>query len=337
MRLELAAWIWFGVASAATCVLLVHLWQRRRRGALDALGSSGMLERLTPIDLTGAPYRRGALLAAALVMTGLALAGPQWGAQQVEEQTRALSVVLAFDISESMWAEDVQPNRLERERLEGRRLVRELAGHRIGLVAFAGSGYLLAPLTMDQGALNLFLDALDPTLGGTPGSSAAAAIREGLSVLREDGVESGDRAIIILSDGESHDEESEVLEMARAAAAAGVRIYALGVGNEKGEPIPLHDRLGERIGGFKRDGDGEVILSRLMREPLASAAELTDGFWVRVDEGGVGRVASALSELERGRADVTRGLRWTPRFQWFVAVALALLMIDWAWAWRQRS
>ncbi len=336
MRLEYAAWVWLGIFAAGIGVALVYMWHRQRRSALDALGSSGMLERLTCIDLTGSPYRRAALIAAALALMGLALAGPQWGAQEVEEQTRALSVILALDISESMWAEDIRPNRLERERLEARRLVTELAEHRIGLVAYAGAAYMLSPLTVDHGALHLYLDALDPMMAGTPGSSPAAAIREAMSLLREDGSEGGDRAIVVLGDGESHDEERAVLQAAREAESEGIRVYVMGIGSDQGEPIPRHDQAGARISGYKRDSEGEVVLSRLSSEPLASAARLTKGFWVRVDEGGVGRILSALSELERGRGEVMRGVRWTPRFQWFVAGALLLLMMDWAWAWRRQ-
>ena len=126
------------------------------------------------------------------------------------------------------------------------------------------------------------------------------------------------------------------MQAAREAESERIRVYVMGIGGDQGEPIPRHDQAGARIAGYKRDSDGEVVLSRLSSEPLASAARLTKGFWVRVDEGGVGRILSALSELERGRGEVMRGVRWTPRFQWFVAGALLLLMMDWAWAWRRQ-
>ncbi|UCC73668.1 MAG: VWA domain-containing protein [Gemmatimonadota bacterium] len=336
MRLEYAAWVWIGLLAAAAGVGLVYLWNRRRRAALDSLGSSGMLERLTRVDLTGSPYRRAALIGTSLALMGLALAGPQWGAQEVEEQTRALSIILALDISESMWAEDVRPNRLERERLEARRLVTELAGHRIGVIAFAGASYLMSPLTIDHGAIHLYLDALDPTMAGTPGSSPAEAIRLAVSLLQAAGSEGGDRAVVILSDGESHDRERDVLEAARSAASQRIHIYALGVGGEQGEPIPRYDGTGERLSGYKLDSNDEVVLSRLRSEPLASAARATGGFWARVDEGGVSRVLAELAELREGRGTVTRGVRWSPRFQWFAAGALLLLMMDWAWAWRRQ-
>ena len=335
MRIEHAELLWVSAAAAAIAIALVFAWHRRRQSAVDALGSLGMLERLTRIDLTGSPLRRGSLIAVASALTGFALAGPQWGAQEVEEQTQALSVVLVIDISESMWAEDVLPNRFERARLEGRRLVTELAGHRIGLVAFAGAGYQLSPLTIDHAAIHLYLDALDPTMAGTPGSAPSEAILQAVELLRHDNSEGGDRAIVILSDGESHDNEEDVLAAARAAGSERVRVYAVGIGTERGEPIPRHDRMGERIGGYKRGADGEVILSRLQNDPLAGAAQAAGGFWARADEGGVTRALAALTELERGKTQVARGVRWTPRFQWFVAGALLLLMVDWAWAWRR--
>ncbi|MEE8520105.1 MAG: VWA domain-containing protein [Gemmatimonadota bacterium] len=334
MRFEYPAWIWASVIGAMLGIVLLTAWYHKRRRALDLLGSMGMLERLTRIDLPGSPARRGTLIATTLALLGLALAGPQWGAQEVEQQTRALSVVLAVDISESLWAEDVRPNRLERARLEGRRLVTELAGHRIGLVAFAGAAYRMSPLTVDHGAINLYLDALDPTMAGIGGSSLAAAIRESAALLREDGSEGGDRAIIILTDGEGHDDEEEVLAEARAASAAGIHIFAVGVGTERGEPIPLHDRLGGQIGGYKRDADGEVVLSRWSPEPLNRVAAISDGLWLRADEGGASRVVAALEELEYGTGSLTRGVRWTPRFQLFLAAAFLLLTLDWAWAWR---
>ncbi|MEE8550136.1 MAG: VWA domain-containing protein [Gemmatimonadota bacterium] len=335
MRFEHPEWIWLALLTAALAAVLVFAWQRRRQRALSDLGSTGMLERLTNMDLSGAPLRRASLVAPALGLAGLALAGPQWGAQEREEQTRALSVVLALDISESMWAEDVRPSRLEQERLEARRLATELEGHRVGLVAFAGAAYVLTPLTTDRGAIELYLDALDPTIAGTPGSSIANAIASASELLKGDPSESGDRAIVILTDGEAHDDPETVVKSARAAAARGIHIYAIGIGKERGEPIPRHDRLGERIGGFKRDSEGEVVLSRLTRELAAEAARITSGFWARADEGGVTRVLTALSQLERGDGRVTRGVEWIPRFQWFVAAALLLLIMDWAWAWRR--
>ncbi len=140
---------------------------------------------------------------------------------------------------------------------------------------------------------------------------------------------------MLISDGEGHEEESDALAAARTASNQRVRLYVLGVGSGRGEPIPRHDELGEKIGGYKRDGAGEVVLSRLAKEPLATAARIGDGFWARVDEGGGSRVLAALSELRRGRGEVAYGVRWTARFQWFVGLALVLLMADWVWAWRR--
>lgn len=335
MRLEQPSWLWIGLALAVMVGATIYFWRGRRSRAVETLGSSGVLERLTRADLSGSPLRRGVLVVGAITSLALALAGPQWGVEEVEEQTSALSVVIAVDVSESMWAEDVEPNRLERARLEARRLINELAGNRLGLVAFAGSAYALSPLTIDYGALHLFLDALDPTLGGTPGSAPGAALRESLKLLGEN-EEDGDRAVILISDGESHEPGEEVISVAEQAAAANVIVLVIGVGGDRGVPIPRHDRTGLKVGGFKRDAAGGVVLTRSEREPLAAAARETGGFWARSDEGAASRVLAALSELRRGQGQVTRGVRWTPRFQWFIGVAIVLLIVDWGWAWRGR-
>lgn len=337
MRFEQPDWLWVALTGTLVGLGLVYLWYRRRQRAVTALGSTGMLERLTRVDLRGSPARRALLVAGVLGLMGLALANPQWGTEEVEEQTRALSVVLALDVSESMWAEDARPNRLERERLEARRLVTELAGHRIGLVAFAGAAYLLSPLTVDHGAIHLYLDAIEPTMAGTPGSSLRAAIDRATELFEERSDGGGDRAVVILTDGEAHEDEREVLRAARRAADARVRLYAVGIGGEAGEPIPRRDRTGERLGGYKRDSEGRVVLSRLVRDPLMEAAQTTGGFWTRAEEGGTSRVLAALADLQRGRAEATRGVRWTHRFQWFVGLALALLIADSTLARRGRT
>jgi len=156
--------LWFVVGLPAAVSLGVWAWTRRRRRAARVLGSSELLARLGAGDLSRFPATRTALLVVAAGAIGMAAAGPRWGLESVEERTSSADLVLALDVSKSMLARDVAPNRLERERVFARRLLRELPTDRIGLVAFAGRAYVLAPLTVDHGALQLYLDALDPEI-----------------------------------------------------------------------------------------------------------------------------------------------------------------------------
>ena len=327
MRLQHPELLWLIPALFAGAAVLILAWQRRRLGAARALGSVGLLQRLTALPLESFPRRRFWLVSAAAALIGAALVGPQWGARIVESETRGLDVVFALDVSASMRAADVVPNRLERMRIETRRLLRELAGDRVGLVIFAGHAYVLAPLTSDHAALEIFLDALDPEIGGTPGTSLAAAIRQGSDLLA--GTRRGaDRVLVLFTDGEAHEPAAAVTAAARRARDAGVRIYAVGVGTERGEPIPEQDPETGRVVEYKRDAEGQVVLSRLEPGPLRDVAALTNGAFVRVDEGGVARLVGALQGLKRETGSGVRRLEWTPRYHWFALLGFLLLTAD---------
>jgi Ca-activated chloride channel family protein len=327
MRLENPQWLWLVPALFAAAGLLVAWWYRRRLVAARAFGSVGLLQRLTALPLEGFPRRRFWLVASAAAWIGVAIAGPQWGARIVESRSRGLDVVLALDVSASMLAADVLPNRLERMRTEASRLLRELAGDRVGLVIFAGRAYVLSPLTSDDAALEIFLDALDPEVGGTPGSSLAAALHQGTSLLSA--TRSGaDRVLVVLSDGEAHESVDAIVAEARRAADAGVRVYGVGVGTERGEPIPVYDAERGRVVGYKRDAQGEVVLSKLGTETLTAMASTAGGAFVRADEGGVARLVSALEGLKRAEGAGVRRLEWTPRYHWFALLAFLMLSAD---------
>lgn len=327
MRLENPQWLWLVPALFGAAGLLVAWWHRRRVAAARALGSVGLLQRLTALPLEGFPRRRFWLVASAAAWIGVAIVGPQWGARIVETRSRGLDVVLALDVSTSMLAADVLPNRLERMRTEARRLLRELAGDRVGLVIFAGRAYVLSPLTSDYAALEIFLDALDPEIGGTPGSSLSAAVRQGTSLLST--ARSGaDRVLIVFTDGEAHESMDAVIAEAGRAADAGVRVYAVGLGTERGEPIPQYDAEGGRVVGYKRDAQGEVVLSKLGADALRALASTGGGAFVRADEGGVARLVGALDGLKRAEGEGVRRLEWTPRYHWFALIAFLMLGAD---------
>lgn len=327
MRLENPQWLWLVPALFAAAAGLILWWHRRRLAAVRSLGSLGLLQRLTALPLESFPRRRLWLVACAAALIGLAIVGPQWGARLVESRSRGLDVVLALDVSASMLAADVLPNRLERMRTEARRVLRELGGDRVGLVIFAGRAYVLAPLTADDAALEIFLDALDPEIGGTPGSSLSAAVRQATGLLSTTPGKA-DRVLIVFSDGEAHESAETIAAEAERAAEAGIRIYAVGVGTERGEPIPERDAESGRAVSYKRDARGEVVLSKLETRGLEALASATDGAFVRADEGGVARVVDALHGLKRAEGPGVQRLAWTPRYHWFALLAFLLLGAD---------
>ena len=318
--------LWLMVALPAAVAVAIWLWTRRRRRVARALGSPELLARLGAGSLERFPSLRLGLLVLAAAMLGAAAAGPQWGLETVEETAAAADLVLALDVSRSMLARDVAPNRLERERVLGRRLLRELAGDRIGLVAFAGRAYVLSPMTVDHSALQLYLDALDPSIVSQGGSSLAAAIRQSVDLAR--GARDGGRGtVVVVSDGEALEEEQEVMDAAERAARLGITVHTVGVGTPEGAPIPQDAATGGI--DYLRGPDGEVVITRLDDQLLRTVAERTDGQYVRLaGGGGADRLVSLLGGLERVEGETMRRVRQKPRHVWFILAALVLLVVD---------
>lgn len=329
--------LWLALALPALIAAGVYGYARRRRRVARLLGDTGLVARLGAGDLRRFPTRRLILVALAAASLGIAAAGPRWGTEVVETRSRALNVVLALDVSKSMLARDATPNRLERARLLARRLLRELRGDRIGLVIFAGRAYIVSPLTVDHGALQLYVDALDPENVSRGGSSLAAAITQASDLARGEQPTGSDRAVVLVTDGEALEDEEGVLQAAARAARAGVVVHTVGIGTADGAPVPEREPETGRVLGYKRGPEGEVVISRRNDRLLERIAEATGGRFVRLDQArATDRLLAELRGMERVSARSGKRLQERERFAWFVALALALLSADTALARRPR-
>jgi Ca-activated chloride channel family protein len=309
--------------------LAIFAYARRRRRVARAMGESHLLRRLGAGDLDRFPTARLLLMMLASAALGVAAAGPRWGSESVETRSRSTSMVLALDVSRSMLVRDVTPNRLERERLLARVLLRELGNDRIGLVAFAGRSYVLSPLTTDHSALELFVDAADPEIVSQGGSSLAAAITQATDLARGDGQSGGDRVVIIATDGEALEEETDVIAAADRSARLGVPVYTVGIGTPAGGPVPDRDPGTGRVFGYKRDIDGQTVISQMNEGLLRDVARRTKGMYVRIDEpGATSRLLAALRGLSRTQSSGGRRVQEKEQFGWFVGAALFLLAAD---------
>lgn len=311
----------------------IWAYARRRGRAARALGDLALVRRLGGGDLGQFPTRRLLTLGVAALALGIALAGPRWGWRAVAEQSHSLDIVLALDVSKSMLAADVEPNRLERERLFVRRLLRELAGERIGMVVFAGRAYVVSPLTVDHGALNLYLDALAPDVVSQGGSSLAAAIAQATDLARGSEETGGDRTVVLVSDGEALEDESAAMSAAERAARAGVSIFTIGIGTARGAPVPEPNPDTREAAGYVRDpGSGEIVVSRLNEQLLSDIATAAGGSYLTLERpGSLDALVSALRGLERGPLGSDRRVEQPERFAYFVAIALLLIALDTAW------
>lgn len=307
----------------------VWLYARRRERIARAFSDPHLLARLGGAELLRFPMPRVVLLVLAGASLGAAAAGPRWGYRTGEGQALSLNVVVATDISKSMLVPDVEPNRLERARLFARRMLRELPGDRFGLVVFAGRAYILSPLTSDHSALELYLDALDPEMVSQGGSSLAAAIGQATDLVRGSETAGGERAVVLLSDGEALEEVGGVEAAADRAARAGVRFITIGVGTPDGDRIPDIDPATGEVAGFKRDEAGQIVISRLDENLLRTIAERTGGRYVRMDDAAaLARVIDELQGMQREEGESTQRVEPRERFALFAALALIMLALD---------
>ncbi len=322
-----ALWLlWLGPG-----LLLFYVYAFRTRDRL--LGRFASREMLAVLVAgVSRPRRRlkAFLMLVALLALVASLAQPRWGFVWEEVHREGVDIVVALDVSDSMLVRDAEAggelSRLERAKREIADLLQRLEGDRIALVAFAGEAFLELPLTLDYSAAALFLEAMAPDLIPTKGTAIGEALRVSLDAFdRVAAVGSRQsRAVILITDGEDHLGEAQ--EVAEAAAAAGVRIFAIGIGRDEGAPIPREG------GGFRTDRRGEIILSRLDESALQRIALTTGGRYVRSVTGDVDLeqiyaqgIKAQLQDQELGSS---RRQRWQERFQWLLVIALVALMLE---------
>ena len=298
---------------------------RRRLARLARLGHRELVARLVPASVVRPATGRALRLGFAAAFAGVALAGPRWGNERTVVSGEGLDIVLAVDASLSMMATDERPNRLERAKQEIRRLRALSSGDRFALLAFAGRSYILTPLTVDDGALDLFLDNLDPSIVGLAGSSVARAIRQGTDLLVS-AQTAGDKALIVMTDGEAFEPLADVEEAARAAAAAEISLVTVGFGTPQGSTIPV--REGNTM-VEKRDAEGNIVVTKFVPDLLRAAATAGNGTFIDAAETDKAtRIRRAIQNLQGEQRRVENSRSMTPRFQLFLIPALLLLLLD---------
>jgi Ca-activated chloride channel family protein len=229
------------------------------------------------------------------------------------------------DISRSMLAEDIPPNRLHRSVREARRLIEDLEGDRLGLIAFAGQSYILAPLTVDGGAIRMYLDALDPDLASSGGSNIRAVLTQGAQLLGAT-TEAADRVLVLFTDGEAHDTLSEIVGEAEALKDAGVRLIVVAEGRTEAVRIPIRDSAGT-VTEYKQDADGAVVRTQRRDDVLRAIVDASEGTLVPSEVADqAGAVRDLVAAMKRSPSSETRTADLVPR-AWIPVLVAALLLI----------
>lgn len=292
---------------------------------MERFAQKNMIEGIAPSLSLARKISKAVLIATALILCIFSLARPQWGFEWQEIKRAGLDVLIAIDVSKSMLARDMKPNRLERSKYAVKDLIKKLNGDRIGLVAFAGTAFLQCPLTIDYNGFLLAMDDLNTETIPRPGTSVSSAIKEAIDIFK--GPEKKFKVLILITDGEEL--EGDAMDLANKAAQAGIKIYSVGVGTAEGDLIPAIDEHGERA--YLADKHGQVIKTRLNEDLLKKIAVATGGSYVHAMPGDFGLTLlydKSISKLEKRDIEAKMKKHYQERYQIFLGIAAALLLLE---------
>jgi len=318
-RFEHIEYLWLLLALVPVLILFL-LFQRWRSQGLKSFGKTNLVMQLIPDFSKGKQVLKFVLLSLAYSFIVLGFANPQIGTKQEKVKRNGIDVIIAMDVSNSMLSEDIKPNRLLRAKNFVSNFIDELHNDRLGMIVFAGRAYLQMPLTVDYSAARMYLKSLSPGLIPTQGTNFAEAV----DLARKSFVQGENRhkALIIITDGE--DNEGGAEEEIAAAVKEGLKVFTIGVGTDNGGPIPFGN-------DFKRDEDGNIVLSKMNQDMLRDLAAKGNGKYFRLGSGNE-EINAIFKELGRIGTKEFEEMVFTDfddQFQWCLAIAALLLLIDW--------
>lgn len=290
-----------------------------RRRALARFGNIALLKGLMPDVSKWRNVVKSTLFIVAVALVIFAAARPQFGSRLREEKATGVEMMLVVDVSNSMLAEDFEPNRLERTKYAIGKLFEGLQQERVGLVAFAGEPKVQLPITSDYRMAQAFAKRLSPSLVGEQGTAIGKALQ--LATLSFSSQSEQSRVIVLITDGENH--EDDAIEAARVAKEQGIRIYTIGIGTPEGAPIQID-------GEFVKDENDEMVVSKLNEQMLEQIATSTDGAYVRATKQSIGldEIVKSINEMEKSELSTIRYEEYNEQYQYLLAVALVLLLLD---------
>ena len=268
---------------------------------------------------------KAALVISAYAILVVALANPQVGTRMEEVKQEGVDLFIALDVSKSMLAEDIKPNRLEKAKYEISTLIDRLAGDKIGLIVFSGEAYTQFPLTIDYSAAALLLDVVDVESVPNPGTAIGSSIAQAMKSFNFE--EPSTKVLVIMTDGENN--SGDAIEQAKAASEKGVRIYTIGLGSSTGAPIPIYNGTGQQV-DFKRDRSGNVVLTKLDELSLQEIASIGKGNYYHAtnSQDELDAIYKNINSLEKREFGAKQFTEFDDKFQYFIGLAFILLFIE---------
>ena len=299
--------------------LLYALMRSLRRRRIRKMGSEELVGQLMPSVSSAKGWVRISIFSLAFFFFAIGLARPQIGAKLKEHQTKGVEIMIALDVSNSMLAEDYSPCRLERAKLAISRLVDKLDGDRVGLIVFAGSSFVQLPITTDYVSAKMFLGSISTESVPIQGTAIGDAIN--LAIRSFSAQSEKSRAIIVITDGENH--EDDPVAAAKQAAELGIKVFTIGIGSPEGKPIPVDGEL-------LKDKDGNIVVSRLDEAVLQEVASAGEGAYVRAgnSEFGLSPIVDSIKKMDEEQFNSVVFEEYDEQYMYFLAIALLLFVIE---------
>lgn len=300
------------------------IWSRiARKKALRKFGQENILKELMPSSSRNRPRFKFFIMMLALAFFIVGIARPQFGSKLKKVKREGVELVIALDVSNSMMAEDIQPNRLERSKRAISRLVDRLKDDKIGLIVFAGDAYTQLPITSDYNSAKLFLNSVNTQIVPKQGTAIGAAINLATRSFTPNG--ESNKAIIVITDGENH--EDDATQAAEAAMEEGIIVHTIGMGLPSGSPIPVL-RGGQT--DYLKDRDGNVVVTKLNEQMLEQIAVAGGGIYVRANNAQVGlnSLFDEINKMEKQEMETLSYSEYNDQFQYFFAIGLLLLLFE---------
>lgn len=324
--MRFAAPQYFMLLGLIVVLAIFYIWSiNRKKKVLERFGDLFLLLKTSPQISFARQGGKAAVLMAGILFIIFTLSQLQCGTHMEMMKREGIDIIIAIDVSNSMLAEDMKPSRIDKARQEVRGIINRLEGDRIGLVAFAGEAFIQCPLTLDYTAAEIFLDVVDVGLIPQQGTAIGDAIRKTNEAFETQ--ERKHKVMILLTDGEDH--TGQAIPEAEEARRQGIKIFPIGIGSVVGEPIPVLDRQGNRV-GYKKDEKGEMIVTRLDEITLQKVALSTGGKYYHATAGEMelDKVYDEISKMEKKELEGKLMMQYEDRFQYPLFLAILLIILE---------
>ena len=319
---EPAYFLYLTIVPAIIVLFLLGFWWKKRKQKQFA--DLNLIDRLSPERSSFKSFVKLIVICFGLAFLVISLANPKMGTKLETIKREGVDIVFALDVSKSMLAEDIAPSRLDKAKQIITKVIDKLGSDRVGVIIYAGNSYPLLPITTDHAAAKMFLQNASPNMVSSQGTAINEAIE--LAITYYDNDEQTNRFLFIVSDGEDHEENT--LEVAKQAIKEGIKVFTVGVGTEKGAPIPIRDN--GIVTSYKKDNKGEVVITKMNSEVLKNITSEGGGKYINGNktQETITSIEDLLVKAEKSEFESKQFSDYKDQFQWFIGIGLFLIILD---------